>query len=110
MARQLDALPGGEVGENLPAGFLQLFFDELDFLLEADAQRMLFRMFAEFVQLALQFDDRLLEIELMFHASGSLNVLFACNSMRIPEMRKAGLSSGPRGDEVYTPSPRRSEG
>ena len=74
MAGQLDALPGVEVGENLPPGFLQLLFDELDFLLEADAQRMLFRVFAEFVQLALQFDDRLLEIELMFHASGKLYV------------------------------------
>jgi len=30
--------------------------------------------------------------------------------MRIVKMRKAGLASGLRGDEVYTPSPRRSEG
>ena len=30
--------------------------------------------------------------------------------MQILEMRKAGLASGLRGDEVYTPSPRRSEG
>ena len=69
MARKLDALPGVEVRENVPPGFLQFFFDELDFLLEADAERMFFRMLAEFVQLVLQFDDRLLEIELMFHAS-----------------------------------------
>ena len=60
--------------ENLPPGFLQLLFDELDFLLETDAERMFFRVLAEFVQLVLQFDDRLLEIELMFHASGSLTV------------------------------------
>ena len=110
MPRQLHALPGVEVGENLPAGFLQLFFDELDFLLEADAQRMFFRVFAEFVELGLQFDDRFLEIELMFHASGMLAVFWPDNQWGIPEMRKAGLSSGPRGDEVYTPSPRRSEG
>jgi hypothetical protein len=29
---------------------------------------MFFRVLAEFVELGLQFDDRLLEIELMFHA------------------------------------------
>ena len=53
MARELDALPGVEVEENVPAGFLQFFFDELDFLLEADAQRMLFRVFTEVVELVL---------------------------------------------------------
>jgi hypothetical protein len=69
MPRELHALPGGEVQENLPPGFLQFFFDELDFLLEADAERMFFRVLAQFVQLGLQFDDGLLEIKLMFHAS-----------------------------------------
>ena len=51
MAGQLHALPGVEVRENLPAGFLQLLFDELDFLLEADAQGVLFRVFPEVVEL-----------------------------------------------------------
>jgi hypothetical protein len=74
MPRQLDALPRVKVEKNLPAGFLQFFFDELDFFLKADVHRMRFRMFAEFVQLVLQFDDRLLEIELVFHASGNLYV------------------------------------
>ena len=68
MPRKLDALPGVEVQENLPAGLLQFFFDELDFLLETDAQRMFFRVLSEFVELVLQFDDGLLEIKLMFHA------------------------------------------
>ena len=68
MARELDALPGGEVRKNVPPGFRQLFFNELDFLFEADAERVFFRVFAQFIQLGLQFDDRLLEIELMFHA------------------------------------------
>ena len=68
MARKLDALPGGEVGEDVPPGFRQFFLDELDFLLEADAERMLFRVSAQVIQFFLQFDDRLLEIELMFHA------------------------------------------
>ena len=82
MPGQLDALPGVEVRENLPPGFLQFFLDELDFLLEADAQRMLFRVLAEVLQLVLQFDDRLLEIELMFHASASLCVFHPINQWR----------------------------
>ena len=95
MPRQLDALPGGEVRENLPPGFLQLLFDELDFLLEADAERMLFRVFPQFVQLALQFDNRLFEIELMFHASGKLNVFRpvinanSCKKSERPDLRPA---------------------
>ena len=108
MARELDALPGGEVQENLPAGFLQFFFDELDFLLEADAQRMFLRMRAEFIQLVLQFDDRLFEIELMFHALEILSGFCALINaefrpvIRVPviKKRKAGLASGLRGDEV----------
>jgi hypothetical protein len=95
MPRQLDALPRVEVEKNLPAGFLQFFFDELDFFLNADVQRMRFRMFAEFVQLVLQFDDRLLEIELVFHASGKLNVFRpainanSINAKKRPDFRPA---------------------
>ena len=47
MPCQLHALPGGQIRENLAPGFFQLFFDELDFLLKADVQRMLFRVFVE---------------------------------------------------------------
>ena len=110
MPRELDALPGVEIGKDVPPGFRQLFFDELDFLLEADAERMFFRVFAQFIQLVLQFDDRLLEIELMFHAWRMLNLMPFQFNAEFAEKRKAGLSSGPRSDEVYTPSPRRSEG
>ena len=68
MPGQLDALPGGEIQKNLPPGFLQFFFNELDFFFKTDAQRMFLRVLPEIVQLVLQFDDRFLEIELMFHA------------------------------------------
>jgi hypothetical protein len=74
MARELDALPRRKIQKNLPSGFFQLAFDKLDFFLETDAERMFFGMLAEFVQLGLQFDDGLLEIELMFHALGRLIV------------------------------------
>jgi hypothetical protein len=68
MARQLHALPGIEVQENLPAGLLDFLLDDLDFLLEADAERMFLRMRPQVFQLVLQFGDRLFEIELMLHA------------------------------------------
>ena len=45
MPRELDALPGCEVGENLFAGFSDLFFDLGDFFLETDAQGMSLGMF-----------------------------------------------------------------
>ena len=96
MAGQLDPLPGGEVGKNLPPGFLQFLFDELDFLLETDAERMFFSgCFFEFLQLVLQFDDRLLEIELMFHAWGSLAVFRPQgNANSTSKKKRAGLASG----------------
>ena len=71
MPGQLDPLPRGEVEENLPPGFLELGFDLLDLRVETDAQRVALPMFSEVRQIVLQFDDRLLEIELMFHG-GSL--------------------------------------
>ena len=67
MTSQLHSLPGAQVGKNLPAGFLQLFFDKLDFLLKADAERVLFGMGPQFIKFVLQFDDRFFEIELMSH-------------------------------------------
>jgi len=66
-------------------------------------------VFSKVIKLALQFDNRFLEIELMFHVREVIR-FGPDNQWGIPEMRKAGLSSGPRDDEVYTPSPRRSEG
>jgi hypothetical protein len=113
MARQLDALPGGEIQEDLPPGLLQFFFDELDFLLKADARANAFPGGPQVIQLGLQFDDRLLEIELMFHAwRDILAFLTAFRQWKFTggKIAKAGLASGLRGDEVNTPSPRRSEG
>jgi len=70
---------------------------------------MLFGMLAEVLEFVLQFDDRFLEIELMFHAWEIL-MFFQPESMRIPAVRaaiamvrqktsidikrKAGLASG----------------
>ena len=61
-------LPRGEVGVYLPPGFLDFSFYERDLFLEGNVDRMGFWMLSEFFELFLQFDDRLLEIELMFHA------------------------------------------
>ena len=72
MARELDALPRREVQENLPARFLNLLLDGLDFLAEADAERMFLRMGAEVFELGLQFEDGLFEVEPVFHASGRI--------------------------------------
>ena len=68
MARELDALPGVQVQKNLPARLFDFPFDDLDFLLEADAERMFLRMRPQFFELVLQFGDRLFKIELMLHA------------------------------------------
>ena len=75
VARQLNALPRSEIQKNLPPGFLEFFFDQLEFLVKTDAQGMLLRLCPEFFELVLQFDDRFLEIELMFHASGMITIL-----------------------------------
>jgi len=67
MARELDTLPGSKIQENLPARFLNLLLDNLDFLLKADAKRMFLRMRAEVFELGLQFEDGLFEVEPVFH-------------------------------------------
>ena len=91
MPGQLHPLPRGEVQKDVAPRLLQLFLDDLDFLLETDAQRMLVRVLTEFIQLGLQFDDRLLEIKLMFHASGKIPGYpaesmrnYPCPSVRAP--------------------------
>ena len=68
MPRQHDALPGREVEVNLPARFLQLLLHQADFLLQVDAQVVLLGVLPELIELALQLDDGLLEVQLMFHA------------------------------------------
>src|ERR1041384_301581 len=61
------SLPGSEVGINILTGILELLLHLLDFVLKTDPHGMLFRVLSEFIQLTLQFNDRLLKIELMFH-------------------------------------------
>ena len=56
-----------------------------------------FGVLAKIIQLALQFDDRLLEIELMFHVAGILGSRggqATANSGY--KNQRAGLASGPR--------------
>jgi len=48
------------------------FFDLFKFLVETDAEGMVFWLFLQGVQLVLQFDDRFLKIELVFHRCESL--------------------------------------
>src|SRR3954466_15181137 len=45
MARYLDTVPGAQVRKNLPAGLFDLLFDLGNFFLEADSERVRFRMF-----------------------------------------------------------------
>ena len=86
MTGQLHALPGRQIGKDLTACFFELFFNELDFLFKTDAQRMFFGVLTQIAQLILQFDDRFLEIELMFHIS--LNV--------VPDFKEAGNAESRR--------------
>src|SRR5688572_19007030 len=74
MTRKLDALPGGKIREDVFAGLLQLALDLGNFLLEADSQRMRLLMLAQIIVLALQLDNRLLEIKIMFHRGTSLRL------------------------------------
>ena len=66
MTRDLHALPGGQVVVNLAPGLVDLRFDGLDFRIEIDV--VLVGMILQILQPALQFEDRLFEIErLQFH-------------------------------------------
>ena len=68
MPGELDALPRGEVGVNLPPGFLEFDFDLPDFIFQTDPHGVGLGVLAKLIQLLLQFEDRFLEIELVFHA------------------------------------------
>ena len=70
MSGQLHPLPGGKVGEDLASGFLDLGLDLRDLTLEAHAECRGLRLSPEFFQLALEFHDRFLEVEVMLHANG----------------------------------------
>src|SRR5205085_12294107 len=67
MASDFDSVPGAEIGKNLALGFLEFFFNYSNFFFEADVQRVGFGMFFQLFELGLQFGNRLLEIELVFH-------------------------------------------
>ena len=68
MASDFNPIPGAEICEDLATGFLDFLLDERDFLIDTDAKGMCLRMLPEFIQLGLEFDYRLLEIEMMFHS------------------------------------------
>src|SRR5689334_24014795 len=84
MAGQLNPLPGRQVREDLFASFRDLPFDRRDLLVKIDAEAMILAMLVELFQLPLQFGNRLLEIELMFHSPRSLE----------PPRPRATLNSG----------------
>ena len=67
MTGDLDSVPGAQVGKDLASGFLDLLFDQGNLFLETDAQGMSFRVLSELLEFVLQFNDRLFEIEMMFH-------------------------------------------
>ena len=67
MAGYLDPIPRAEIGKDLAFRLFDLLFDESNFLFEADFQRMSFGMFLQLLELMLQFNNRLFEVELMFH-------------------------------------------
>src|SRR4051812_44724561 len=57
MPSDFDPVPGTEIGKNLAFGFLQLFFHQGDLFLEADAQRMGFRMLLQLLKLGLHLSN-----------------------------------------------------
>src|SRR5258708_24935750 len=71
-----------------------------------------FWMFFQLLQLLLQFNNRLFKVELMFHRLEASVSTEARQRGRIPfgTDKEPDLHPALSGDEVYTPSPRRSEG
>jgi hypothetical protein len=61
MARDLHALPGGQVVVNFAAGFANLVLHRVDFGLEVDL--MFIGMIFQILQAALQFQDRFFELK-----------------------------------------------
>ena len=57
------------MGKNLLARLLDFLVHAGNLFLQADFQSVFFGMFLKFVQLALQFDDGLLEVEWMLHGT-----------------------------------------
>ena len=105
----LDPVPCAEVGKDLAPGFLQLLLDQANFLLNADVEGMGFRMLFQLLKLVLQLHYRLFEVELVFHRPKTSHVLSA-KQRRFSTGKEPDSHPALSGDEVYTPSPRRSEG
>ena len=109
MPGNLDPVPGAEVGEDLALGFLQLLLDQANFLLEADVEGVGFRVLLQLLKLVLQLHNRLFEVELMFHRPKP-SQFSPARQRRFRTGKEPDLHPALSGDEVYTPSPRRSEG
>ena len=67
MPGDLDAVPRAQFRKNLALRFLDFLFNEGDLLLETDAHGVSLRVFFQLLQLALQLQNRLFKIKLMFH-------------------------------------------
>jgi hypothetical protein len=89
MAGELDALPGGEVGEDLLFCFLELLFKLLDLFFKAHPQSCLF---AQLVEPGLDFKNRLLEIEQIFHAVAILSFLFRGRNAEFSTLKEPDFS------------------
>ena len=72
MAGELDALPCGQIGENLFAGLDQLAFNLGDFIVHIDVEGMGRLVLFEFVQLVLQLENGFFEIKLVLHSSAAV--------------------------------------
>src|SRR5262252_1521174 len=70
---------------------------------------MCFRVLLQLLKLRLQFCDRLFEVEVMFHR-GEISLSIYRWQCRFGTGKEPDLHPALSGDEVYTPSPRRSEG
>jgi hypothetical protein len=111
MPGQLHPLPRAQIGEYLTPGFLDLLFDQFAFLLKTDVQGVFFGMLLQVLQLGLQFEDRFLEIKLVFHAEDILSAgKGEATRNSSPESGEPDLRPALLSDEVFTPSLRRSEG
>ena len=67
MPGDLNAIPGAQVQKDLALGFFDLLLNDRNFFLQSNAEGMLFGVLSQLLKLALQFCNRLLEVELMFH-------------------------------------------
>jgi hypothetical protein len=67
VAGELDPLPGSQVGEHLAPGLADLLLDPGDLFVEVHPDSVGFPVLDEFLEFALQFGDRFLEVQRLFH-------------------------------------------